>query len=406
MISLQEAQTIVLAHCQPLLPVELALDDANGCLTAVAIFADGDVPPFANSSMDGFAVRAADTAKAPLELKVVGSIAAGEPATGKVGKGQAIRIMTGAPMPNGADAVVMLEDTSVAPGGGDDAVLIKTSVETGTAVRPAGGDLKNGEMVFPAGTELTPAHLGVLASIGMTEVPVYPRPTVGVLSTGRELVDGDTQLEPGQIHDSNRHALLALVRQYGLTAIDLGLVGDDEAAVTEAVKAAVGTCDVILTSGGVSVGDHDHVKGVLEKLGAGTGRSLQVAIRPAKPLAFGVVSGKPVFGLPGNPVSALVSFELFVFPGLRQIMGHEFVHRKPVRAIADEALTRTADGRLHLMRVVAGYRDDGRFHVRSAGPQGSHQLKAMAEANALAMIPDGDGVEAGADVDVLLLSYR
>lgn len=404
MISLAEARTFVLSLCQPQPPEDTALADALGLVTSVAIFADAPVPPFANSAMDGFAVRAADTVDAPVRLKVIGNLPAGTAPDMEVGEGEAVRIMTGAPMPAGADSIVMIEHVEVESDG--DIVRITSPVERGVHVRPAGQDLSPGQLVFPTGTELGPGHLGVLASLGMTDVPVYPKPRVGVLSTGDELVDGPGDLEPGQIRDSNRHTLLALVRQLGLEAVDLGLVADEEDAIAKAIERGVAKCDVLLTSGGVSMGDLDHVKTVLDRLGGQSMRWMQVAIKPAHPLAFGVVSGKPVFGLPGNPVSAMVSFELFVHPAIRQIMGHEFPARAAVTAIADEPLPHAQDGKIHFFRVEATYMSDGRFHVKPTGGQASNLLRTMALANALAVVEDGPGVAAGEPVDVLLLDYR
>jgi molybdenum cofactor synthesis domain-containing protein len=315
-----------------------------------------------------------------------------------VGAGEAVRIMTGAPMPPGADAIVMVERTRTA----DDMVVIEQAAAVGDHVRRAGDDLEPGQVVVDAGTVLGPAHLGVLASLGYQRVPVFPRPRVGVLSTGDELVDGPADLRPGQIRDSHRPTLLALVQRSGFTPVDLGLIGDDEAAIAAAVEDGLATCDALVTSGGVSVGDFDYVKAVLDRLG--TMRSWQVAIKPAKPLAFGVVKGKPVFGLPGNPVSSMVSFELFARPALRQMAGHRRIFRPQVDAVATEAITRRPDGKLHLVRVIARLDDDGRWRVRSAGGQGSHQLAAAAAANALALVPDGDGVGAGAAVKAVVLS--
>lgn len=404
MISLTEARTFVLSHCQPKPPEDTELSDALGCVTAVAIFADAPVPPFANSAMDGFAVRAADTVDAPVRLKVIGTLPAGTAPDMEIGEGEAVRIMTGAPLPPGADSIVMIEKVEVESDG--DVVRIAAPVEKGVHVRPAGQDLSPGQLVFPAGTELGPGHLGVLASLGMTEIPAYPKPRVGVLSTGNELVDGAGDLQPGQIRDSNRHTLLALVRQLGLEAVDLGLVPDEEDAISKAVERGVADCDILLTSGGVSMGDLDHVKTVLDRLGGQSMRWMQIAIKPAHPLAFGVVSGKPVFGLPGNPVSAMVSFELFVFPAIRQIMGHEFPARAAVTAIADEPLPRGQDDKVHFFRVEATYMSDGRFHVRPTGGQASNLLRTMALANALAIVPEAPGISAGDPVDVLLLDYR
>lgn len=401
LVALEDAQRRVLAGCMPLHPRAVPLDDALGCVTSIALRAEEAVPPFANTAMDGYAVRAADTAGAPVTLRVAGTLAAGaDPSTVRVEPGTAVRIMTGAAIPAGADAIVMVEKTTAS---GDD-VTIAEAASVGDHVRPAGEDISPGDEVFPPRTLLTAGHLGVLASLGFVKVPVYPRPRVGVLSTGDELVDGPVDLRPGQIRDSNRHTLLALVRLAGCEPVDLGLARDDEAVITSVIESGVASCDALVTSGGVSVGDFDYVKAVLDRLGRM--QWMQVAIKPAKPLAFGTVGDVPVFGLPGNPVSSMVSFELFARPGLRQLMGFapESVVRRPVRGVAGEALRRRPDGKTHFVRVVASVGDDGRYRVVSSGGQASNLLRAMALANALAIVPDGDGVDAGADVDVLLLS--
>jgi molybdenum cofactor synthesis domain-containing protein len=309
-----------------------------------------------------------------------------------------MRIMTGAPMPPGADAVVMVERTTASTDG--ETVTVAIEVETGNHVRRAADDVGPGDEVVAAGVELTAGHLGVLASIGRERVEVVSRPVVGVFSTGDELVEGSAPLAPGQIRDSNRLTLLALVAESGFEGVDLGLVRDDEGAIAAAVGDGAARCDALLTSGGVSMGDYDYVKVVLDRLG--DMEWMQVAIKPAKPFAFGVVDGVPVFGLPGNPVSSMVSFELFARPGLRQMAGHADLDRPRVAAIADEDLRRHPDGKTHFQRVTVQYRD-GAYRARSAGGQGSHQLTAMAAAGALAVLPDGDGVPAGGTTEVLLL---
>ena len=398
---LGDARARVLHHCHRLPVVVVPLDEALGCVTADAVTSAELVPPFANTAMDGFAVRAADTAgatdAAPVRLGVVGTIAAGTAGDLPVGPGQAARIMTGAPLPPGADAVVMVELTTTE----DDVVLVRAEVAPGNHVRRAGDDLRPGDPVVAAGTELTPGHLGVLAGIGRLEVAVVRRARVGVMSTGDELVEGPVELRPGQIRDSNRRALVALLHEAGCEPVDLGIVPDDPARIAAAIEAGVASCDALVTSGGVSMGDFDHVKVVLDQLGEMTW--MQVAIKPAKPLAFGTVRGVPVFGLPGNPVSSMVSFELFARPGLRRMMGHETSGRLVVDAVADEGLHRHPDGKVHFVRALAAWGDDGRFHVRSAGAQGSHQLSAMAAANALAVVPDGSGVAPGGTVEAILL---
>ena len=407
MTPLDEVQRLVVQACTPLAPVEVPAAEAVGCTLAADVVAAEDVPPWPNTGMDGVAVRAADT---PGRLRVVGYLPAGaDPAGMAVGAGQAIRIMTGAPMPEGADAVVPVED--LRPGQPeDDEVEALIGVQPGRHVRPAGGDAAAGEVVLPAGAEVTPGAVGVLASLGLATCSVVRRARVGVLSTGDELVEGSGPLRPGQIRESNRPALLATVRAEGFEAVDLGIVADDEAVIRAAIVEAAATCDAVLTTGGVSMGDADHVKGVLDELSGGTFRWFQVAIRPAKPFAFGTVAGTPVFGLPGNPVSCLVSFELFGRPGIRRRMGFagERLWRPVVAAEAPDGLRRRPDGKLHLVRVATELvpQDDGhpvRWLVRERGSQASNALTAMAVADALALVPDGDGVPPGASVNCWLL---
>jgi molybdopterin molybdotransferase len=406
LIPLADARARVLAGCPQLDSTEVAIDDALGCVTAEPIVAAEDVPPFANTAMDGYAVRAADIAGAspghPVKLRVTGTLAAGTASTAPVAAGEALRIMTGAPFPLGADAIAIVETTEPADGGRS--VLVRQPASAGEHVRPAGEDIAIGQEVFGAGTVLHPGHIGVLASIGREKVTVVARARVGVLSTGDELVEGAGELGPGQIRDSNRHTLLALVRQSGFEAVDLGVAHDSEDAIQGVIQRGVVSCDALLTSGGVSMGEFDYVKKVLDSLGEMSW--MQVAIRPAKPLAFGVVAGTPVFGLPGNPVSSIVSFELFARPGLRQMMGFPaaMLDRPRVRAVADDGLRRRPDGKLHLARVLVHYGDDGRYHARLSGGQASNLLRSMALANGLALLPDGDGVGPGKDVEVLLLS--
>jgi molybdenum cofactor synthesis domain-containing protein len=373
-------------------------------VTAADLAAAEDVPPFDNSAVDGYAVRIADVSTPPVELAVAGTIAAGAPPSIPVEPGRAVRIMTGAPLPPGAEAVVMVEDTEALDGG--HRVRISRSVTEGDAVRHAGDDVHRGDLLFPAGTEIRPAVLGVLASVGIVSVPVVGRARVGGLSTGDELIEDGAPLAPGQIRESNRTMLLGALAQAGCVPIDLGLVRDDEDALETALKDAAARCDAIVTSGGVSMGDFDIVKAVLDRVARM--RWMQIAIRPAKPFAFGLLEGPerpvPVFGLPGNPVSSLVSFELLARPALRQMMGHSVLDRQRVRAVADEGLRRRPDGKVHWDRVAGRFEQDGRLHVRSTGAQGSHQLASTAAANGLAAVPDGDGIEPGGEVDVLLLS--
>ncbi len=406
MVPFDEARTFVLDRCSVLPASRQRADRSVGLILAERVMAAEQIPPFDNTAVDGFAVVAADTASAPVELQVVGTLATGAPPNLRVAPGQTVRIMTGAPMPPGADAVVMVERTELSSDGST--VRIDEGVTAGDAVRRAGDDLRIGQVVFEPGEVITPGHVGVLASLGIYEVLVHPRPRVGVISTGDELVDGPGELGPGQIRDSNRYTLLALVEQVGAVGVDLGLIADDEQAIEEALLGAAASCDAIVSSGGVSMGAFDFVKVVLDRVA--DMRWMQVAIKPAKPLAFGTISAArrgesavvPVFGLPGNPVSSMVSFELFCRPGLRKLMGHETPIEPPLAGVAAESLRRRPDGKTHFVRVMAETGANGRVHVRSAGGQGSHQLWAMANAQGLAVLPDGPGVEVGEDVGVLL----
>jgi molybdopterin molybdotransferase len=401
LIPLEQVRTEILDAVGVLEPVDVPLDAALGVVLAAPVVSSEDVPPFANTAMDGYAVRAADTAGAesgsPVTLRVVGDLQAGRAPDREVGPGEAIRIMTGAPIPSGADAVVMVEQTEAA---GPDGVAIGAEARPGDHVRRAGGDLRTGDEVFPSGTQLRAAHLGVLASVGATSVRAFPRARVGVCSTGDELIGDGGPLAPGQIRDSNRPMLLALVREAGFDAVDLGHAPDDEDAITAILEGGVSECDGILTSGGVSVGDYDFVKAALDRLGGL--RWYQVAIKPAKPLAFGVMRGVPLFGLPGNPVSALVSFELFARPALLQRSGNPHRFRPEITARAEHTFTRRRDAKVHFDRVRVRWQGSG-FVARSTGDQSSNVLSAAAVANALAVIPDGDGVAEGAELRAMLL---
>ena len=399
MIDVAEARAHVLARCPALATVALPIEDARGLALVAGVLAAEDVPPFVNSAVDGYAVQAADLADPPVELPVVDEVAAGGHTTRVLQPGEAIRVMTGAPMPDGADAAVMVEDTERLDGG--DRVRISRAVRPGQAVRGAGEDVRAGTSLFGSGTVVTPAVAGVLASINARTVTVVRRPRVAVLSTGDELVTDGSPLQPGQIRESNKTMLVGLVAEAGCTPVDLGVVRDDEATLEGVLRAAVVDCDAVVTSGGVSMGDYDVVKAVLSRIA--DMRWMQIAIKPAKPFAFGLLDGVPVFGLPGNPVSSLVSFELFARPALRQMSGLPQIDRTVVNAVTDEPLRRSLDGKVHYARVIATHGSDGLVHVRPAAAQGSHQLAATAAANALAIVPDGDGAAAGARVEVMLL---
>jgi molybdopterin molybdotransferase len=406
MTPLSLVRDMVLARCAVKPPVTVSRAEASGLVLANDVVATEQVPPFANTAVDGYAVRASDVANVPVVLDVIGELAAGGVPTVAVTQGTAIRIMTGAPIPDGCDAVVMVEDTERV---GESQVRIQRAVEVGAAVRPAGSDVVVGATVLTAGTRITPMVEGVLASVNAQHVVVYPRVRVGVLSTGDELVDDGSPLLPGQIRESNRTMLLRIVNEAGAEAIDLGIIRDDEDALEQALRHAVGDgqCDALVTSGGVSMGDYDVVKAVLSRIADMSW--VQIAMKPAKPFAFGTLTnsngvGVPIFGLPGNPVSSLVSFELLARPALRTMMGYGSLAARPrVAAIVDEEVRRHSDGKVHFDRVHATWGSDGRVHVVRTGPQGSHQLASTAVANALMAVPDGNGVAAGDTVTVTFL---
>jgi len=403
MMPLEDAQAFVLESCPPREPVTLPREHAGGLVLADAVVSTETVPPFDNTAVDGYAVRAADVSEVPVELVVVGELAAGAAPDRAVGAGETIRIMTGAPMPPDADAVVMVENSERLGTDevGRERVRLSESVSVGTAVRRAGDDVVIGEELFVEGTEITPAIEGVLASVNARQVTVFPRLTVAVLSTGDELITDGSPLAPGQIRESNKTMLAGMLAEAGCDVVDLGVVRDDEDELERVLRAASVECDAIVSSGGVSMGDYDVVKAVLGRIADMTW--MQMSIKPAKPFAFGTLDGVPVFGLPGNPVSSMVSFELMARPALRRMMGHSQLARPSIVAIVDHELRRRPDGKVHFMRVNGQFADDGRFHVAPVNAQGSHQLAATASADAMAVVPDGEGIVVGDEVAVLLL---
>jgi len=391
---LAEAQRAVLTAMEPLPAEAVDLEAALGLVLAADVVAPHDVPPFANSGMDGFAVRAADVATPPVTLAVVGDIAAGSIPVGPVGPGEAIRIMTGAPMPAGADAVVMVEDTEAA----GSSVRILAPAQVGDHLRPAGGDVRAGTTVFPAGERLTPFHLGVLASLGIVHPVVGRRATVAILSTGDEVVPPETaSLRAGAIRDANRPLLAAALRELGATVVDLGIVPDDPRLLRSVLGEAATSADAVLTSGGVSMGEHDLVKRVLSDLGSI--EFWKVAMQPAKPFAFGFLGTTPLFGLPGNPVSVAVAFEQFVRPALLHRMGARRLFRPRSTATLGEAVVTNPEKTVFL-RVVARA-ESGGWVVTPVGRQASNVLSGMAAADALAVVPVGVGdLPLGGSVEV------
>ncbi len=400
MIDLEDAQRIVLTACAPLAPVTVPASEAILRVLADDVVAGEDVPPFANSAVDGYAVVAADVAEPPVELRVVGETAAGAaPFDGVVTRGEAVRVMTGAPLPRGVDAVAMVEDSERIDGGG---VRLSRPLRAGAAVRGVGDDVRRGETVFAAGTVVTPAVAGVLASINAGRVRIVPAARVAVLSTGDELVSDGSPLRPGQIRESNATMLAPLLAEAGCHVDHRGVVPDDEDALEAVLRDVAKTNDAIVTSGGVSMGEYDVVKAILGRIA--DVQWMQIAIKPAKPFAFGTLDGTPIFGLPGNPVSSLISFELLARPALRRMMGHRRLARTSVVGLTDADLRRQPDGKVHFVRVIGNFADDGRYHVAPVAAQGSHQLAATALADALVVLPDGDGVDAGSEVAVLMLA--
>ncbi len=395
---LTEARCEVLAAMNLLPVVEVPLDQAQGLALASDVVAPHPVPPFANSAMDGYAVRVGDVAKPPVVLKISEDLPAGQVAEGAVVAGQVIKIMTGAPIPPGTEAVVKVEDTEPVPGG---QVRIMAPVGRGTAVRPAGGDLEKGQLVLPAGVRLGPVHVGVLATIGVAAPRVRRRARVAVLSTGDELFPVDhPRLPPGGIRDSNRPLLMGLFSELGVEIIDMGIIPDQERQLRSALLEASRAADVTVTSGGVSMGEYDLVKQVLATLG--DIKLWKVAMQPAKPFAFGHINGTPLFGLPGNPVSALVAFEQFVRPALLKMMGSQAVYRPRIPARAGHVI-RTNPAKTVFVRVTLS-REGGQMVARSSGGQGSNVLSAAAAAIGMAVVPVGmDLIGEGESIDVELL---
>lgn len=397
MLELEEAQARILAALPQPVTERVGLVEASGCFLAADITAPLALPPFDNSAMDGYAVRAAEvtnaSATAPVALRLVGRIAAGENFTGEVSPGQCVRLFTGSPLPRGADAVVMQEDTRVESERAGE-VLICDRARPGENVRRQGEDVASGARLVAAGDAMTPASLGLLAAVGISEIKVGRRPTVGLLATGSELREAGTLLSPGQIYESNRTLLAPLIARAGGVPNKFPLVPDTLAATREALERAFAVCDVVVTSGGVSVGEMDFVKAAFAALG-GELQFWKVAIRPGKPFVFGHCGGKFLFGLPGNPVSAFVTYLLLVRPALLRWQGARAVELPTHPAILGEPLSNPGDRR-HFLRV----RVDGEGKVFSAGRQASHVLRSLAAANGLLNLSPGETLAAGATVRV------
>ena len=374
----------------------VAVRETLGRVLAEPVLSTIDVPAHDNSAMDGYAVRAADTdGDDPTVLRVLGTAWAGRPFPGPVGPGECVRIMTGAVIPPGADAVVIQEKTEAGPG---ETIRFDERPRAGDNVREAGEDLPRGATVLDAGQRIGPAELGVLASLGTVEASVRRRVRVAFFSTGDELRSLGEPLAEGCVYDSNRYTLLAMLRAIGAEILDLGVVRDVRADVERAFREAAAAADAIVTSGGVSVGEADFVKETLER--AGEVGFWKIAMKPGRPLAFGEVGGALFFGLPGNPVSVMVTFYQFVQPALRRMMGEPAA--APVRfRVPCTSRLRKRPGRVEFQRGVLGHDDAGHLVVRSTGGQGSGILNSMHEANCFIVLPlESDGVEPGTEVDV------
>jgi len=400
MIQVQEALDKILTKIQFKGVEKIPLDQALGRVMAEDVVSLINNPPLDNSAMDGYAVIAGDiqsaTPENPVKLEMVEEIAAGYTAKGTLKPGQTMRIMTGAPIPPGADAVLMQEDTQK----DGDSILCLDRADVEENIRRAGEDIKIGESVLKKGTTLSPAHIGMLAVIGRSQIAVGQRPTVSILSTGDEILELDESPQGPQIFNSNGHMLAAQIKSAGGIPIYLGIAKDTEKDLMEKFEWAL-KADIVVSSGGVSVGDYDLVKSTLQKMGQEM-LFWKVAMKPGKPLAFGRIGKTPIFGLPGNPVSSFVSFEQFVRPSLRKVLGCSDLSHKTVQAKLTRTITKKP-GRLHFLSSIVSWAD-GEYTVTPAGEQGSGILKSAANANGLLIFPlEAEEIKQGQEVAVQLL---
>ena len=420
MLPVEDALERILDLCDALPAETRAIDDAVGQVLAEAIVAPFDIPPHDNTAMDGYAVQSASTAGAsedgPVRLRVIGELAAGYLYEGEVGAGEAVRIMTGAPMPDGADTIVPFEETDEeglrAPGQANEAIAdvgILKAAAVGNNIRRRGEDVRQGDHVLAEGAVLRGPEIAVLASLGVSEVRVIARPRVAILSTGDELLSPGQPPAPGKIYDSNSYGLSALVQQYGGVPKRAGIATDTVEALTASIQEALGEADLLITSAGVSRGDFDVVKEVLVREGAID--FWTVRMKPGKPLAFGRFNAPdgrrvPHIGLPGNPVSSLLAFELFGRLAIQKLMGCAPQARPVVRAIAEEDIVNT-DARRVYARATMRLDEQGVWRARLTGPQGSGVLTSMALANGYAICPeDAERVRAGEECDVIMVDWE
>ena len=389
MISVEEALARILAEISPLSITRVPLPESLGLVLAEDVIAQEDIPPFANSAMDGFALLSQDSQPRdgqPPRLHVTGGVAAGYVAEHAVEPGTTMRIMTGAPVPPGADTVIQVELTrSESPE--SEWVEILQAVEPGNNIRPAGEDMRRGQTVLFHGTEIGPWEIGVLATLGWANVPVIRRPRVAILGTGDEVIDVDQPLRPGKIRNSNSYLLEAAVQRAGAEPQRLGVARDTEESLREKFTEAM-RCDLIITSGGVSVGEFDLVKNIMTE--QGEIHFWRINMRPGKPVAFGHIGGVPLLGLPGNPVSAAVTFELFGRPVIRKMSGHTHLVRPQVDVVVEDGVSDQAMRR-HYVRARVEWRD-GRFIAHTTGNQGSNIMTSLLNANALVIVPEGGTV--------------
>jgi molybdopterin molybdotransferase len=400
MISVDEAQNIILNHTEIVGLEKAELLTALGRVIGEDIVAPFDIPPWDNSAMDGYAVRFDDIKTAspdnPAELKVIEDLPAGYLSKNHISSFQAIRIMTGAPIPEGADTVVIKEDTSSS----GDTVKIIVPPQKGDNIRKAGENVKKGDHALQKGTILRPPHIGMLASFSQSYVSVYQAPRIAILSTGDEITEIDGEKDPSKIVNSNTYSISAQVKECGAIPIMLGIARDDKNDLTAKLKQGL-AADIIITTGGVSVGEYDFVKNILEEIGTKI-KFWKVAMRPGKPTLFGIISNKLVFGLPGNPVSCMVTFEQFVRPALLKKMGHQNLIRPHLKAILTEDVKTKKDLR-YFLRVRVGYKD-GQVYATTTGDQGSGILKSMIQSNGLMIVPeDKEEIKAGEIVKVQIL---
>jgi molybdopterin molybdotransferase len=395
-LTVEEALEAIISRVGPLAVERVDVLSALGRVLAEPVVSSATIPPWPNSSMDGYAVRAHDTGRAPVELAVVGRIIAGSMPSRALRAGETMRIFTGAPLPEGADAVVPQEDVAADNG----RITITASVSSGAYVRPAGEDVRAGDVVVQPGGSIGAAEVGLLATLGYSQVCVFRRPRVAILSTGNELADLGTEPGPGQIPNTNTYSLMAQVIEAGAEPINLGVAPDQLDAIAERVRWGLDAADVLVSSAGVSVGELDLVRDALERCGAEL-HLWQVSMRPGKPITFGTRGGRPVFGLPGNPVSAMVTFELFVRPALRRMAGARALDRPRIAARALEKIENPGSRRGYL-RVTLTPEAQG-FGARLTGDQGSAILRSMVLADGLAVVAPDTTIAAGQPVDVIVL---